>query len=116
LAKKFDSLESFAETHHLVMSVGVQLREEGDGNEFVEEFVDKNVLETEALRNLGTLFSFPVNALETIPRSQAYIRTRGGRGGVRAAQPPHIIVDETRRFAVYTDQYLVIRNPGIGIA
>jgi hypothetical protein len=116
LAGKFPTLNHFAKTHHLTVSVGVQLRSAGEGNELVEEFIGKNVLNTEALRNLGIIFSFPETAFNTIPRARAYLRTRGGRGGVAVAHPPHVIVDETRRFAVYTDQYLVIRNPAIGIA
>ncbi len=116
LKGSFDSLDDFATKSGLALNVGVQLRTEGTkGAEFVEELVDKPVLRTEPLRNLGLIFSFPEGALKIIPRTGAYVRTQGGKGGLKVCPPPHIILDETRRFAVYSDSWLVIPNPVVGI-
>src|SRR5262249_10521335 len=38
------------------------------------------------------------------------------RSGLKVCEPPHVIVDAARRFAVYSDEYLVIPPRQIGIA
>jgi hypothetical protein len=115
LKNDFDSLEDFAEARKLALNVGIQLREAGTpGTRFEEELVGRPLLRTRPLRNLGLILAFPDDALETVPRSMANIRSQGS-GGLRICRPPHIVLDETRRFAVYSNSYLVIPNPVIGI-
>jgi hypothetical protein len=115
--KRFDSLKDFAKERDIAISLGIQLRKKGQaGAEHVSYLAGKRVLNTKALRGAGTIFSFPPRAVETIPAAHAYIRRRGGMGGLEVIRAPHVIVDETRRFAVYTDEELVITNQVIGIA
>jgi hypothetical protein len=70
----------------------------------------------EPLRGKGRIFVFPKEATATIDRKNAYLRTRGGKKGLLVSSPPHVIVDASRRFAVYTDEFLVVPPRQIGIA
>jgi hypothetical protein len=96
---------------------GFELRPDGTaGAEFREDLVGKNILLMDALRGCGRIFVFPDDAIGTINRSQSYLRTRGGASGVTVSHPPHVIVDEARRFAVYSDDFLAVPPRQIGIA
>jgi methylase of polypeptide subunit release factors len=117
LRKRFPSLKDFARDRDICISEGFQLRRKGTkGVEFVPELVGKNILRMGALRLAGPIFSFPAKALGTIAADNAYIRKRGGRSGLKVCAAPHVIVDAARRFAVYTDEYLVIPPRQIGVA
>ena len=102
------------------MQEGVQLRPEGTkGTELVQEFVRKKALQMEALRGKGRILAFPKNAIRIIDRSNAYLRTRGGKKGLLVNHPPHVIIDEKkyeRRFAVYSDEFLVVPPRRMGIS
>ena len=96
---------------------GVQLRPEGTkGTELVQELVGKKALQMEALRGKGRILAFPKNAIRIIDRSNAYLRTRGGKKGLLVNHPPHVIIDDARRFAVYSDEFLVVPPRQIGIS
>ena len=69
----------------------------------------------DALQRCGRIFVFPDDAIGTIDRSRAYLRTRGGTSGVTVSHPPHVIIDASRRFAVYSDEFLAIPPRQIGI-
>ncbi len=96
---------------------GVQLRPEGTKDtELVQDLVDRKVIRKKALRGRGRIFVFPKEAIGTIDRRNAYLRTRGGRKGLLVNHPPHVIVDESRRFAVYSDDFLVVPPNWVGIS
>jgi hypothetical protein len=69
----------------------------------------------DALRGCGRIFVFPDNAIGTIDRSQAYLRTPGMTSGISVSHPLHVIVDDARRFAVYSDEFLAVPPRQIGI-
>jgi SAM-dependent methyltransferase len=114
--KRFPALSTLRDMG-VEIQEGIQLRPEGTkGTELVEELIDKKVLQMEALRGKGRIFVFPKEAMGTIDRKNAYLRTRGGKKGLLVSYPPHVIVDASRRFAVYTDEFLVVPPRQIGIA
>jgi hypothetical protein len=116
VSKRFPALSTLRDIG-VEIQEGVQLRPEGTkGTELVEGLVDKKVLQMEPLRGKGGIFVFPKEATATIDRKNAYLRTRGGKKGLLVSSPPHVIVDASRRFAVYTDEFLVVPPRQIGIA
>jgi methylase of polypeptide subunit release factors len=115
--KRFPALSELRKRLGIEMREGFQLRPEGTkGAAFREDLVDKKVLLMEPLRGCGRIFVFPDDAIGTIDRNHAYLRTRGGTSGVRVSHPPHVIVDDARRFAVYSDEFLAVPARQVGIA
>jgi hypothetical protein len=117
LRKRWPSLQRFAKERDIHIHEGFQLRKEGtEKTDFVEELVGKNYLRMKALRRCGPIFSFPPHALTEIPRSLANVRQGRWKLPLLVSQPPHIIVDAARRFAVFTDEFLAVPARQIGIA
>jgi hypothetical protein len=80
------------------------------------ELEGKDILQIDAIRNLDRIFAFPPAAIAIIPADKCYIRIRGGKAGLNVSQPPHIVIDASRRFAVFSDAFLLIPPRQIGIA
>jgi len=79
------------------------------------EIVGKLKIDPKGLKGYKHIFDFPVEALLEINENDAYRRIQGGLKGLKVAQPPHIFLDASRRFAIYSDQFLVILHPHFGI-
>jgi hypothetical protein len=129
--EKFESLErlGIATPHE-----GLQLRERPPNNEQAEapsasslskrkkafkhypELAGKSILRISALKGMGRLFAFPNEAIGVIPRNACYVRVRGGTAGLDVSNPPHVVVDASRRFAVFSDEFLMIPPRQIGIS
>lgn len=117
LNRQFPSLEDFAVEHGLIIHQGLELRNASNREtvEHVPELEGKLQVDFSELKNCGTIFSFPEYALSRIPAEKAYVRKRSGMKGLIVSKPPHIIVDKSRRFAVYSDQFIAVppSRPGI---
>ena len=90
-----------------------------DANEPVEpikEVIGKSKLDMSYLRECGMIFSFPDNALKPVEDSEAYVRKGRGVIPLKICYPPHIIVDQARRFAVFSDKFIVVPPRQIGIS
>ncbi|MFI5459872.1 MAG: class I SAM-dependent DNA methyltransferase [Isosphaerales bacterium] len=114
---RFPALSELRERLSIEIQEGFQLRSEGTkGAEFREDLVGKKILLMKPLRGCGRIFVFPEGAIGTIDRRHSYLRTRGGMSGISVSDPPHVIVDDARRFAVYSDKFLAVPPRQIGIA
>ena len=83
VSKRFPRLITFAQERKIHIHEGFQLREKGHlGIEFIEELLDKKLLDMNVLRNCKRIFMFPPHALGTITQDHAYLRTRGGKRGL----------------------------------
>jgi methylase of polypeptide subunit release factors len=118
IAANFQTLEAFCESHSLTMAQGFELRAVSSGDPTIPmpELVGRSELKMTALKNCGIIFEFHANALAPINRSRANLRLRGGRAGLAVSEPPHIVVDKARRFAVYSDDFIAVPSRQIGIA
>jgi len=118
LAKRFVSLSAFAENHNLSIHEGLQLRTK-DADEPVEhisEVEGENELIMDVLRGCERIFSFPAKALQPVDNSRTYVRKGRGKVPLKICRPPHIIIDEMRRFAVFSNEFIVVPPRQIGIA
>jgi hypothetical protein len=119
-ARKFPAFREFAETHGLAVHQGFELREKSaqprEPLEAKPELAGKKFVDFAKLRGRGRLFVFPASTIDTIPEEQCYIRIRGGLAGLSVSQPPHILVDAGRRFAVYSNEFIAVSARQIGIA
>jgi hypothetical protein len=121
LASRYESFRTFCKRESLTVAEGFQLRERSGGEEHEEldampELAGKPMLNMAKLRHCGLIFRFPPEALDPIPPELANLRVRGGRAGLRASRPPHVILDESRRFAVYSDEFVAVPPRQIGIS
>jgi len=112
------SLGAFARTQNLNMQKGAELRSESsrESKTYRHDLVGQRTVDFNRLRKRTRLFVIPENALIPIPDSRAYVRTRGGTSGLEVNKPPHVIVDASRRFAVYSEQPIVVPGRQVGIS
>ncbi len=117
VSSRFPRLDLFADSHQLHIHEGFQLRGEDEpGAEFIKELIGKNLLKMKRLRNCGMIFSFQKEVLEPVGKNRAYTRKGRGKLPLLVSRPPHVIVDEARRFAVFSDQFIAVPARQIGIA
>ena len=76
----------------------------------------KKRIDFNKLRKRGRIFDFPTEAFDTIPKEECYIPRHSGFAGLAVSQPPHIILDVGRRFAIYSDEYIAVPSRQIGIS
>ncbi|MBI5115496.1 N-6 DNA methylase [Candidatus Poribacteria bacterium] len=117
LEARFPTLSEFAKEHSLTISEGPQLRQMNSSQEVDPiQVTGKNRLVLKNIRGRGRIFSFPPKALEPIDKSLAYVRRGRGKVTFKICEPPHIIADAARRFAVFSNDFVVVPPRQIGIA
>ncbi|MGD0092813.1 MAG: N-6 DNA methylase [Planctomycetota bacterium] len=132
LKRRFPPLKVFAPKHELVVRQGLELRDakgrpmglseekrdkhKGAPVDPVREVIDENILNIGALRRRGGIYAFPASSLKKVEAEYGFVRKRAGKAGLAVCRPPHIVVDESRRFAVYSDDFIVVPNPNVGVA
>lgn len=94
----------------------VEERKERKTLEHRPELAGKHVLNMAALRRMHRIFAFPAAAIDVIEPRQCNLRLRGGTAGLDVSRPPHVVVDASRRFAVFLDDFLLIPPRQVGIA
>ncbi len=122
LRRRFPSLGTVENQGSLIASEGLQLRRESDPEkedaeevQLVKEVIGKKKLEPSALRQHHHIFAFPAYSLNKVAPELGYVRKRGGLLPLVVCRPPHVIVGANRRYAVYTDEYLVVPPRQIGL-
>ncbi len=118
LADEFPAFGRLMDRWGLAYAEGIQLRTKrcSDDVEYIAELVGKKALSFSELRSCGRIHDLPESAKTCISEEQAFLRLRGGRKGLTVSRPPHIIVDRSRRFAVYSDEFIAVLPRQIGIA
>lgn len=101
-----------------VLNAGLQVRDESlaPSNEVEIESALKgmNVLNRSKIARFAPTLKIPSEAIEQLPESVCYIRTRGGKEGLKTAYAPHVFISPG--YAAYSDVDFVILNPQIGLA
>lgn len=120
LARRFPSFRVFCEDWKLTARQGVQFQTFAESRahhlERRPELVGKAKLDLGPLKNVGRIFTFPSTAVSEITEGGAYLRKRSGLVGLDVSQPPHVIVDAARRFAVFSNDFLAVPHRQIGVA
>ncbi len=120
LVRRFPSLRDLEKRKVLVVSQGLELRPEPKSErdeevELVEEVIGKNKLDMKPLKRLRHVFSFPRNAIVPVEPEFTYARKGRVELPLSICRPPHVIVSETRYFAVYHSKFLAVPPRQIGI-
>ena len=82
----------------------------------VPELVGKKRLLMNNLPKETRLYAFPPHALEPIPEEKAFARKGRDKLPLEISRPPHVVIDVSRRFAVYSDEFIAVPPRQIGIA
>jgi len=117
LRNSFVTLGDYADAQDLAIHQGVELRKSGASDvELCKELVGKRKLVMQTRKKAGSIYTMPASALAVIQRDEAYLRKGRNKIPLSVCRPPHVIVDETRRFAVYSSKFVAIPHPQIGVA
>ncbi|MFH2047185.1 MAG: N-6 DNA methylase [Pseudomonadota bacterium] len=118
LAKQFPSLLKFKEKHDLKIHPGLELRNEQEKEpiEYLKEVEGKKELDINALKGLEEIYAFPNHALKPIESNRAFVRKGRGKIPLQVCYPPHIIVHAARKFAVFSNEFIVVPPRQIGIS
>jgi len=67
------------------------------------------------LKGVGRIFSFPPVSMGRIHPDEVYVRKRGGYVGLGVSEPPHLVVDSSRRFAVFSEDFILVPKSQLGV-
>lgn len=118
LASKSHSLNDLIRSNKVIISQGLELRE-CDGQEPVEpvpEIAGKRLLDTSRLRGQNQYFTIPSSFLIPIPPQREYSRKGRSSLPLSVCAAPHVVVNASRNYAIYSDEFFVIPPRQIGIA
>ncbi|MGB8348608.1 MAG: N-6 DNA methylase [Ktedonobacteraceae bacterium] len=76
----------------------------------------KKRLDTNALNESGFLFSISDHTLEVIPAEECFIRKQGGFKGLLVSDPPHLIINASWNYVIYSDEYFLVKPRQIGLS
>lgn len=118
LSLRFPSFLNFLSSHNLQIHEGIQLRSK-DSKEKVDRLLEvqgKKELNISALTKYEGIFAVPEEALNVIPSDRAWVRKGRGQVPLQVCRPPHVIIHAARKFAIFSDEFIVIppRQLGIG--
>ncbi len=117
LRSSFVAFGDFASQQGLPIHQGVELRKTGSKDvEFCKELVGKNKLMMRTRKMTGAMFSMPPEALATIQRDEAHLREGRNMVPLSICRPPHVVVDVSRNFAVFSNSFIAVPSRQIGIA
>ncbi len=118
VADRFSSLAEEQESRKLTILQGFELRDRRhkDKKVFVRELVGEDELVAKAVRQYGRVFKFPPGVLRSISKNRAYLRIRGGRKPLEICRPPHVVVQASRNYSVFSGEFIVVPPRQIGIA
>ena len=107
-----ETLRAIANGRRFAVHEGFQPRKRGT---HVPELLKKKRIKKNAMRGLGDLFAFPAFVFEEFPAELAYARPGRDKLPVVVSRRPHILCDAARRFAIYSNEFIVVgaRQPAI---
>jgi len=102
----FDSLATVAGHRGLAIHSGFEPRPTGT---LIRELIGKKWIKKNSLRGFDRLFMFPESVFEPFPKRLAHARPGRDDLPIVVSRPPHVLCDASRRFAVYSDDFIVVR-------
>jgi len=106
--QRFVCFEDWAKSQEIIDAQAPQLRKgPGKGLTLDEKLIGKKHLTFDNLRNVESIYALSQLPYKLVPKEKCYIRDRGGRKGFEVCEPPHIILDAGRRFAIFSNEYCI---------
>ncbi len=117
--RNFRTVGDIETAGRLTLSQGPELRDsagEKDENEHHPELIGEAALDLGPLKRRRYLVRFPKDSIRLLKDSEVFLRKRAGiTRPLSVCRPPHVVVSESRNFAVYTEAFLVVPARQIGI-
>jgi hypothetical protein len=118
--KRFRSISDLEEDGILVIAEGLQLRASNHAKEYVTErhpeLAGQVTIDVDRLKGQRYLFRFPKESLRKIQVTETFVRKRGGVSlPLTVCSPPHVVVGNSRKFAIYTESFIVVPPRQTGI-
>ncbi|MCP4695560.1 MAG: hypothetical protein GY862_01740 [Gammaproteobacteria bacterium] len=82
----------------------------------VPELVGKKRLLMKKFSDETRFYAFPPGVLDIIPPQEGYVRKGRDKLPLQISRPPHLIVNQARWFAVYSDEFIAVPPKQIGIS
>ncbi len=80
------------------------------------DLIGRDTLDVKPLKNRRYLFVFPPVAIGPFPSEKRFLSKRAGvEKKLNTCEPPHVIIGASRKFAVYTEDFLIVPTGQIGI-
>jgi len=106
-----------AEKHGLAISEGLQGTSENSTSIVpLPEIEGAKTLKLKPLKGAGRIYDFPMSAFATVPPEKAFARQGRAALPLSVCRPPHVIVGQARTFATFSNAFIVVPSPQIGIA
>ena len=81
-----------------------------------DDLIGRDTLNVSPLKNRRYLFAFPPDAIRPFPKEKRFLSKRAGvEKKLSVCEPPHVIIGVSRKFAVYTEDFLVVPTGQIGM-
>lgn len=115
--RRFATIGQLEDEEVLVLAQGMELRG-ASASEPVEshpELIGRPLLNVRKLRKREYLFRFPKHSVERVSADRSSVRQGRYRNAIRICEPPHVVLGEARTFAVFTNEFLIVPHPQIGI-
>ena len=108
--ENFPAFEKWKSDAGLLLAEGPQLRKgPGKGLTLIKELIGKKVVTFRGMRGEDCFFNVPENCLsDPLEEKNCYLRERAGRKGLEVCKPPHIFINKGRRFAVFSNKFLIL--------
>jgi hypothetical protein len=117
LRRRFRTIGDMQGEGLLTISQGLELRQEA-ASEDVEPValpVNARTVRLSVLESMRDFFTFPSQAMAGVPQELTHVRKGRVKLPLSVCQPPHVLVSETRNFAIYSDEFIVVPSRQIGI-
>lgn len=118
LARRFPSIGELEKNGLIIASQGLETRKWTESEKLEEalEIVGKKSFKPTLLARWRGLFKFPPFCTFEFTRDTRWVRQRGGvQLPLSVCRPPHVIVSESRSFAIFSNEYIVVPTKQIGI-
>jgi type I restriction-modification system DNA methylase subunit len=122
--KRFPSFSEFKKQHHILAHQGLELRDyskledkEKEFVEFIPELEGKYRLRPKLIARLKKrIYGFPKKCLEELRRDLCWGRKGRIKTSLSVCYPTHLVLGRNRKWAVYSDDFIVVPDRQLGIA
>ncbi|HXQ21443.1 MAG TPA: N-6 DNA methylase, partial [Candidatus Acidoferrales bacterium] len=115
-SRRDSTVQSLCAEAYLAIAEGIHLVKRSSRVSVSErrDLVGRRTVNFSRLKKVGRIFSFPPKAMGQVAEAKSFVRNRGGLAGLRVSQPPHLIVDCSRRFAVFSNKFILVPKSQLG--
>ncbi|MBN2590430.1 MAG: N-6 DNA methylase [Sedimentisphaerales bacterium] len=118
IKKRFHSIGKLKEMGLLSISQGLELRSPESDEDIDPVNLPKNakIVDVSLLKGWRDFFLLPDKAIIPLPKELTHARKGRAKLPLSVCHPPHVIVNQARSFAIYSEDFFIIPPVQIGIA